>query len=236
MVVENLFKILDNWTNKEVNHLFEESGMINKSKELSYGFFPLGTGILSKQSKENADFKIMVLGNDFSGKTYLNECIINNDRKEPESNNTITNIQELDLNLSDTFFTNLHLGIRDTNNSTDRKKDGEGKIVNLKKGYKEFCFKFFVEQLRLINPEVVLCLGHDVRKSLIEYSDIFLQWKPKSASFKTLYNSIDNRFVINSNDKKLGNRKFITIPHPCDKRNFKGFHIEKIKRAMEDYL
>ena len=101
------------------------------------------------------------------------------------------------------------------------------------KNYLAFCYKFFLQQVHLINPKIILCLGHDVRKSLVDSSSSFSQWKPKSISFKKLYQSPNNNFVINIHNRELGERRFISIPHPCDNRNFTESYIQKILLKME---
>ncbi len=64
--------------------------MTNDFAKLDYGFFPLGSGILAENSKIDIakmdNCKIMVLGNDFGTKAYLNKI---KNHKEEETNPTI---------------------------------------------------------------------------------------------------------------------------------------------------
>lgn len=77
MQIKQLFKELKN-ASTDVK-VFDNSGMLNEFNKLDYGFFPLGSGILTENSKtEEAEIEeggIMVLGNDFGTKSYIeNEC------------------------------------------------------------------------------------------------------------------------------------------------------------------
>ena len=89
--------------------IFEQSGMVNEFGKLDFGFFPLGSGILTDKSKiEEAEIEtchIMILGNDFGTQDYVeNKCP---DKKEKKTNSTIKNLFSLDLKAEKTFFTNF---------------------------------------------------------------------------------------------------------------------------------
>lgn len=202
--------LLEAKTSIIIKEIFHNSGMENEAQVLDYGFFPLGNGILtSKKIKP----QIMILGNDFGTKDYLSECILNGNKESDTKYPTIRNLKNrLGIYVNYAFFTNLHLGVRTSGSNIKR-------IKPLSKEYKEFCFQFFIKQLNFIKPKVVICLGHDVRKTLCEASPLFSKWKGNSISIKSLY-EFDN-FHLDIYDKTIGNRKFILIPHPCDTRNFK---------------
>jgi hypothetical protein len=223
MPTQQLFNELEKIT-KPSESIFVASGMINKYNKLQYGFFPLGDGILINEIEKKKDinlFKIMVLGNDFGTNEYLiKECP---DGKEKDTNTTISNlIKRLRLDVTHTFFTNFHLGVRKEGSNTNR-------IVRLNADYKNLCYAYFLKQLEIINPEIVLCLGHEVRRSLIENSSLFNDWKPKDATLKELYES--GKYQIDINDKELGKRKFIIIPHPSDNRNL-NVHIKDVMKTL----
>jgi len=187
---------------RNIEDIFNESGMQNEFAKLSFGFFPLGSGILSDDSKiEDAridNCEIMVLGNDFGTVEYLNNFCPDN--REKETNPTIRNLKSIGLNLETTFFTNLFLGLRTTGKNTDSKK--------ISKVYEQFCFKFFEKQLELINPKIIICLGSTVSKSLSSYSSDFFQLSKYSMG-KLYADNTKKDFIIYS-----GKRKYILIPHP----------------------
>lgn len=164
----------------------------------------------------------MVLGNDFGTDDYLtNKCKGN---REQASNPTIHNLlTKLKLDTNNTFFTNFYLGVRATGTNTKR-------LVLLQNAYKDLCFDFFLSQLELINPKIILCLGHEVRRALTDKSDLFSNWTGNNVTLEKLYSN--NKHQIDIADKKLGNRKFIVIPHPCDGRNFNEYYVNKILQTM----
>jgi uracil-DNA glycosylase family 4 len=227
MVIEALFNEYRKLTAETNNILdvFSESGMQNEFAKLSFGFFPLGSGVLSDNSKiEKAKIdncEIMILGNDFGTIEYLkNFCP---DNREKETNPTIRNLKSIRLNLETTFFTNLFLGLRTTGKNTDSKK--------ISKEYKQFCFKFFEKQLELINPKIIICLGSTVSKSLSSYSSDFFQLSKHSMS-KLYADSTKKDFIIYS-----GKRKYILIPHPSYAHiNWNKNDIrQKIKDAIKSH-
>ncbi len=206
---------------KNILDVFEESEMQNEFAKLDYGFFPLGSGIFSANSKiENAKIdrcEIMILGNDFGTVEYIENFCPHN--REKETNPTINNLKSIGLDLETTFFTNLFLGLRKNGKNTDVKKVTEE--------YKKFCFQFFEIQLKLINPKKVICLGSTVGKSLATYTSDFIQYsKPVS---KLFINNADDDFVA-----YYGGRKYILIPHPSYAHiNWKKNNIiQKIKEAI----
>src|SRR5690606_27535964 len=96
MSVQKLFNVLENHT-KNTDDVFKESGMKNKFRELDFGFFPLGNGVLTENFNPANDAletcRIMVLGNDFGTLEYLNTTIP--ERREKTSNPTIKNLLTL---------------------------------------------------------------------------------------------------------------------------------------------
>jgi len=201
-----LFEAYKSQVNETPNvaDVFSKSGMVNRVKELDYGFFPLGSGILTKKCKveeaEIEDRGIMVLGNDFGTCEYLSTKCEN--KREREKNSTIKNIKTIGLEIEKTFFTNFFLGLRITGKMIDKKISLED--------YKSFCNKFFLTQLKMINPSIVICLGKPVRFVLC---DAFERLFPgKNLTYKKLYEN--NGYEVEIKDSVLGERKFVFIPHP----------------------
>lgn len=221
-MIEQLYDALDELSKGAGSAVFKESGMVNRYKELTFGFFPFGTGNLSENGLGLSSCKIMVLGNDFGAENYLDGCVKNGGH-ESESNPTIKNLKLLHLDPVTTFYTNLHLGVRDSKSNIER-------TTGLKENYTALCYQYFLKQLAITQPKVVICLGNDVRRSLIEYNEAFNLWKPKSKSLKKLYES--GHFDLNVIDSELGSRKFIVVPHPCDLRNFTPYHVGKVNALL----
>lgn len=200
--------------NPTSNVSFTESGMVNDYAKLYFGFFPLGSGILTQNSKidiaEINDCKVMVLGNDFGTVDYVENDCPNNEEKK--TNPTLRNLFELDLDKDTTFFTNLYLGLRKEGKNTDPK--------TLTVEYKKLCFAFFKIQLDFMNPQTVLCLGREVRQSLLSFSSVFSN-----------LTKVDNTSI--TSDEFFGQRKFIFIPHPSMAHfNWKGEIKNEIKSSL----
>lgn len=195
--------------------IFSNSGMVNASKILDFGFFPLGSGILAENKSQIekatiAEGGIMILGNDFGTVTYLATKCQNN---RENSSKTITNLLSLGLSLDITFFTNFYLGLRDDElyQGTSMTK----RVKKLEQDYKDLCFDFFKVQLEMINPKTIVCLGKEVGHTLSEYSNLFKTFSKKHSTILNLYTDNSNaEYIINIDDNYLGQRKFILIPHP----------------------
>jgi len=217
MKIKTLFEtytqLVTNKTNSET--IFATSGMVNDYEKLDFGFFPLGSGILTDKSKiENAtieDDGTMVLGNDFGTITYV-ETKCSKDNRE-DSSKTITNLRNIGLDIKTTFFTNFYLGLR--NDKLHKGTTNTKRIKPIEQDYKDLCFHFFLAQLELINPKTVVCLGADVGQTLSEFSPIFLNFSPKKNKISTLFADTSKQdFIIHTNDSTFDQRKFILIPHP----------------------
>jgi uracil-DNA glycosylase len=203
---------------------FDKSEMTNISAKLKFGFFPLGSGIFSEQSEiEKAEIKkceIMVLGNDFGTIKYLNKKCIN--EKEEKTNPTISNLLQLEMDESTTFYTNLFLGLR--------KGEVMVGIKKLETEYLNFCMNFFRIQLELIKPNIVICLGNEVKKAIVKYSNDFSAISKRTMT--ELYaDENKNDFIIIVNGIK-----FIFIPHPSYAHiNWKKNNIkERIRETLKN--
>ena len=191
--------------------IFSEAGMITDSGKLKFGFFPLGSGILTDKS-EIADAEIeeggtMVLGHDFGTVSYVNERC--KDRRENNSR-TVQNLKDIGLDMERTFFTNFYLGLRNDEKHTEM---GMTKLaVKRTNDYKMFCHNFFIEQLRLINPSLVICLGKEVGRILPKIFKAITQ--PDKSLLSIYADESSTEYVVHTDDALYGKRKFILIPHP----------------------
>ncbi len=233
MKVKELFEELKALT-KDKEYVFTSSGMENLFNKMQYGFFPLGIGILSEGNKVKRDSPeteienggIMVLGNDFGTVSYVKKHLVG--IGEVNSVTILNLLNKVSLSEERTFFTNFFLGVRTHENATMTKR-----VEMLCIDYKQICFEFFITQLNFFNPRIVICLGHDVKNALIDSiaSESFTNWKPKSTPLKNLY-SDDNKFVIDVDNKELGKRKFILMPHPSYIGNLKKEYLLKLNGIL----
>jgi hypothetical protein len=207
--------------------IFTESGMLNKFGLLDYGFFPLGNGILNLDLKSNESFNLLILGNDFGTENYLSECQSNHNREFENKYPTIRNLksQLKNIDLRSTFFTNLHLGVRQSGTNIKR-------VVDLKCDYQDICYNFFIQQLKIIKPSIVLCLGNEVRNLIATKTCEKGAWRNKNVTFKKLFE--EEIFFADINLENTGIKKFIFSTHPCDGRNFKIEYSEKIDKLLKN--
>ncbi|MGN6802009.1 MAG: uracil-DNA glycosylase family protein [Ginsengibacter sp.] len=212
----------------DIEAIFSNSGLTNTYGLLDFGFFPLGSGVFKEGASkigeaEISECKIMVLGNDFGTKEYIDKQCLGN--REKPGNPTIRNLLKgLDLDVETTFFTNLFLGLRTGGTNIKR-------AVPIQEDYKEFCFDFFKKQLDFLDPEIVLCLGKDVGNTLSAFSEFSNFKKSISELFE---DEMKKEYIVNTDDEFFGQRRFILIPHPSFAHiNWKGDDIKnKIKRTL----
>lgn len=238
MKIKTLFETYETLiTNKLGSEkIFEKSGMVDVSKKLDFGFFPLGSGVLleAKSPVNKASIEddcVMVLGNDFGTLTYLETKCKNN---RENSSKTIANLMNLGLNLDTTFFTNFYLGLR--NDKVHTGTTMTKKVKKMEQDYKDLCYNFFQIQLKMINPKTVICLGAEVGQTLSEFSNVFSNFSSKN-KISNLYADITKQdYIIHTNDSTFEKRKFVLIPHPSYAHiNWKKNDIEnKIKSAIQN--
>lgn len=221
---------------QNVKELFAGSGMQNIVAKLSMGFFPLGSGIFDENICNIQDAGInegglMIVGNDFGTIKYLLEDCKNN--RENINNSTVRNLLSLGLDLKNTFFTNFYIGLRDTEVHPDMTMTHLS--VGRTQEYHSFCYNFFVKQLNLINPKMVLCLGKEIGHALYPFhNELFKIFKSKSITLDSIYKS--SNYIINTSKSELGNRNFMFIPHPSYAHiNWKRNNLkEKIALALNE--
>jgi hypothetical protein len=160
--IQQLFDELEK-INKNSKTDFEISGMVNCFKKMKYGFFPLGWGILTENNKlketipttEIEESGVMVLGNDFGTVGYVEKVKKYSEGIGETKSTTIRNLKKkVCLDENRTFFTNIYLGVRTNPDATMTKR-----VENLTSNHKKICYDFFVKQLTLLNPKIVICLG-----------------------------------------------------------------------------
>ena len=216
MKIKNVFDCYKEFIRKnpKSKEIFKNSGMVNDFGKLDFGFFPLGSGILTEKSKLNIavieEGGTLVLGNDFGTLNYVeNKCY----NKREENSKTIDNLKSIGLKLEKTFFSNLFLGLRD--NITHEGTTMTKLVVKRQQEYIDFCFEFFKMQFNLLNPKIVICLGTEVGKSLAKQYQALENFSQASLSLTKMFEEgNEKKFIVKTNDKVLGKRKFILIPHP----------------------
>lgn len=238
MKIEKLFEELERIDKlEETEKIFEDSGVKNVYKKLDYGFFPLGSGILSNDinksiiaNAEIDDGGIMILGNDFGIVSYVRDnCKENKEDNSP----TIRNLtKKLGLCKKTTFYTNFYLGLRD-----DEKYPCTTMIkrcISIKDEYRLLCYNFFLEQVAAVKPRIIICLGHEVKRALtsIDNREYFPKWKPNNITIQKLYEN--DEFKVKFADGIFKNITFVLMPHPCYNSNLKKKYVDKILTALNE--
>ena len=229
MKIINLFDSYKQFTENSET-IFSDSGMVNEFGKLDYGFFPLGSGILTERSKiEIAEIKkggIMVLGNDFGTIGYVEK--MKNNREY--NSKTIKNLERIGLDIDNTFFTNFYMGLR--NDKLHSGTTNTKRIKQIEQSYKNLCYDFFLTQLEHINPKIVICLGKEVGQALSQHaSEVFSKFSlNKTGITKIFADTTNDNYTINTSDNIFGKRKFILIPHPS------YAHINWSKNDIEEKI
>jgi hypothetical protein len=238
MKITNLFTAYNDQLGSTPNStsIFAEAGMTTASAKLQFGFFPLGSGILTEESligdAQIAEAGTMVLGHDFGTVSYVRDKC----KDERENNSrTIQNLQRVGLNIEETFFTNFYLGLRDDTTHADMKMTKL--TVKRTNDYKNFCFTFFKTQLELINPQLVICLGKEVGRVL---PGLFKKLTEPGRSLLSLYaDESQSDYVVQTDDKIYGKRTYLLIPHPSyahinwEKHEIKSKIKAEIKKSYD---
>jgi uracil-DNA glycosylase family 4 len=184
----------------------EQCGMGIVEKMQGPGFFPGCNGLHDNQSGSVNKF-VMVVGQDFDTKINYDKL---GDKGEVDSNTTWRNLKklliEINIQESNCFFTNVYMGLR---------KDGKNTGPSPAKKSPNFsnqCQVFFKEQLRVINPELVLILGKEPAKFIAEtFPNYFTNWQ-QIGLLKEFYQEEKNIY----NDLEFENKsiRFLFALHP----------------------
>lgn len=172
---------------KELDYT-QSNGMIPVEEMKGPGFFPGCTGTVDSR-QEISGLRVMVLGQDFD--TASNHNRIDKEKGEIDANTTWRNLKkllaELQIKETECFFTNAYMGLRPDDNKETKTKN-TGTSPSAKKGAETFskeCMEFFLTQLEVVQPEIVLVLGKETAKFI---SKFFPEECSKWANIKTLKN------------------------------------------------
>lgn len=125
-------------------------------------FFPAGDGVYKEGNwKPRESYPIMVVGQDYDNEKNFGIVLKSKTQSEvSNSNKTWINLKRLlgEEILSKCFFTNAIMGLR----FEDSKNTGVSKAFARGDNYETFLkenFTFFKDQLSIMRPELVICLG-----------------------------------------------------------------------------
>ncbi len=224
-----------------VEYLFEEldeidyypAGIVPVPGRLSHtSFFPGGYGLWDTwEGKELPPFpvgRIMVVGQDWGTLKDFEY-----DEKHPGKNlngstwrRLISFFDEAGVEMSDCFFTNFFMGLREKGSAT-----GEHPAM-YDKTFRDECGIFFLTQLETQKPRLVICLGKYVPKLLATLSDDLRDWR-----YLESFSAIDRSGALRR-DIRFENKvstTIISLVHPSYRhlnarhrryKNYKGNEAE----------
>jgi len=214
--------------NKELKHLsislerivksYKDSGMKRIIPEDIFGFFPYGNG-LDVGVQKFPSGKIMVLGQDFGNQEYVSKLYLkpdNGERKKenPTWRNLITILDKSEIELSDCFFTNSIMGVRKKGeNIMGKSPPFKSKNKNGKE-FIDYCYDFFVEQVNIQRPKLIICLGKYVYHFLKQKNDGLFRKFTATKNYKDL--PMDSYLIKDVKFYKLDHFKtnIVLIVHP----------------------
>ena len=187
-------------------HYDESCGMKAVEKMKGPGFFPGCSGFHDNLS-DDVNRIVMIVGQDFDTETNYNKL---GDNGEVASNTTWRNLkillQDIGIPRNICFFTNAYMGLR-----KDGKNTGQSPAKKSSSFTKQ-CQDFFKDQLRVINPELVLILGKEPAKFVADtFPNQFDKWQEMGV-LKHFYEKEENISCVLEFENK--NIQFLFVLHP----------------------
>jgi Uracil-DNA glycosylase len=166
-------------------------------------FFPGGRGLWKEEVSEVFP-SILILGHDFSTVTFYEKMRAagTNEINGPTWRNLIHLFYEVDLNLSNCFFSNVYMGLRNSTKMTGTFPGSRDKaFVNRNLEFLRF-------QIETIQPKIIITLGMPPASLLSNISSDLVKWKDGKA-----FSIADNGIVFNTHFDNI-NCTCIALEHP----------------------
>lgn len=214
------------------SYKYPESMFCINGEITSVAFFPGGKGTFD-HSNTISDKPIMVLGQDFDTKgnyVKLRDGFRADPRENPTWRNLLQFLENNGIMPDCCFFTNAILGARNSNNSV-------GKSPGLKnRAFAQFCKGFFLQELAIQKPHLILVLGRHAAKFLGELSPDLKPWSSSiSIAELDLRNDQCKKGVMFSNGV-ISNVLLLTHPSyrnvNVKKRRYKTFRGDEAESKM----
>jgi len=137
-------------------------------------FFPGGSGLWGSAESSPAltsHRPIMVLGHDFDSEAaYLDSYERGDETHGPTWRNLRLLFEETGIAIHQCFFTNFIMGMREGSESTGRSP------ASRDEGFIDRCGRFFIEQLNVVRPKLLLTLGTTVPRMIASRSESLADW------------------------------------------------------------
>jgi uracil-DNA glycosylase len=153
-------------------------------------FFPGGTG-LWKEEQSNKFPSILVLGQDFST-VHLYDKMMRAEKRDidgPTWRNLRKLFQEAELDLTECFFSNVFMGLRNTESMTGRFPGAKDNT------YVKRSTAFLMLQIKIICPRIIITLGKYPSEILSILSDDLNSWKSGMALRSPEKGILENVFI-----------------------------------------
>jgi hypothetical protein len=224
-------------TEKLTDFAYHSSMVIIKNEITGRAFFPGGNGTFNHDTNLN-DKDIMILGQDFDClKNYNKSFKLQLEKIEtnPTWKNILLFLKELNINSDRCFFANAILGARNSEKATGKSPAFKDKI------FINNCRNFFLYQVELQKPKIILVLGIHVATFLSNTSKDLECWN-KIKNFKDL--DAENIQKINAVFNNGVKSNVILLTHPSfrnlnvNRRKYKNYighdaEIQMVKEAIE---
>lgn len=126
-------------------------------------FFPGGEGLWEKSDVE---IDVLVLGQDFGTKAYYDKILADETVKDtdcPTWINMLALFNKVGIKPERCFFSNVFMGLRTEDNMT-------GSLIRKSSEYDKYRMQsadFLIKQIQIINPKVIIVLGNEPTKMLM---------------------------------------------------------------------
>ena len=127
-------------------------------------FFPGGSGLWENSDEE---IDILVLGQDFGTEEYYNKILADETVKDTDCQtwiNMLKLFKKAGIKAERCFFSNVFMGVRADNNMT-------GPLIRKSPEYNDYrnkSIEFLKEQIKIINPKIIMVLGLEPAKILVD--------------------------------------------------------------------
>ena len=149
---------------QELGEYPDKVKLVEKMLDIT-AFFPGGRGLWLEQ--DSTDFpSILILGQDFSTVKAFEAMVEGNkaDLNSPTWKNLIKLFKEADVDLKKCFFSNVFMGLRDTQKMTGKFPGARDKdFVNRN-------LEFLLFQIETIKPEIIITLGRPASEMVARLS------------------------------------------------------------------
>lgn len=135
-------------------------------------FFPGGNGVWDEVESDTVP-TIMVLGHDFSTESKFREMLegLANDIDSSTWRNMINLFAEASISLEDCFFTNVFMGLRQTESMV-------GEFPGFKdKDFIDRNLRFLETQIKLLQPRCIITLGKYASELLASKTEDLASWR-----------------------------------------------------------